>query len=320
MSERQCQLLSCSGQLKRKFSFFIHFWPSRFYVLHQLALPENRLHPSHFLPVCACCNGSSPLSLRLAPSQVSHPARTYAAVIANTTRSEGISYTAIWLSSLRLQERSRISWSNSPMGWVPLGLWMGPKPVPQGHLDDWYSWRVPQKPSKSRRKSCFQRREIFHDNSKDSQRHTLLERLSTTRNCKFHDKTVNFELIVLFVSAVKQISNWLSKWVGRIFQLLPQPPQTKLTTGKTKEKGKVENEMIETEFWHINISYFLGWLPAESQWGQPGFLPLPGKHIQGPHLRYLLHCYMFQVDHLFCKAFIDVGHWSDNQLYWIWWF
>ena len=29
---------------------------------------------------------------------------------------------------------------------------------------------------------------------------------------------------------------------------------------------------------------------------------------------------MLQVDHLFCKAIIDMGHWSDNQLYWIWWF
>ena len=95
--------------------------------------------------------------------------------------------------------------------------------------------------------------------------------LSCLSGCRLQEivsfRRKNFNTIYIFssFSAVKQIWNWLSKWIWRIFQLLPQPPQTKLTAGKTKEKGKVENEMIETEFWYINVSYFLGWLPAESQ-------------------------------------------------------
>ena len=64
-------------------------------VIHEIALSDSRFRPFHFLPPYACCNGSSPISLRLAPEHISHAARTYASVIANTTRSEGISYTAI---------------------------------------------------------------------------------------------------------------------------------------------------------------------------------------------------------------------------------
>ena len=61
-------------------------------VLHQLV---DSTHLT-FSPLTRAAMGQVvPLSLRLVPSQVSHAARTHAAVIANTTRSDGISYTAI---------------------------------------------------------------------------------------------------------------------------------------------------------------------------------------------------------------------------------
>lgn len=64
--------------------------------------------------------------------------------------------------------------------------------------------------------------------------------LSGCRLRKIVSLKPNLNLWVTFFccSAVKQISNRLRDGVQGFLQLLPQPPQKKLQTGKTKEEGK----------------------------------------------------------------------------------
>ena len=91
---------------------------------------------------------------------------------------------SLWLPKWGFLPPSIHPWASPKKRRVSVGLQMGSKPFLPGQLDSSACWWIPEKSRKSRRENCVQRRQILHDDSKDSRGLDLLRWMSSPGICE----------------------------------------------------------------------------------------------------------------------------------------
>ena len=91
---------------------------------------------------------------------------------------------SLWLPKWGFLHPSIHPWASPKKRRVSVGLQMGSKPFLSGQLDSSACWWIPEKSRKSRRENCVQRRQILHDDSKDSRGLDLLRWMSSPGICE----------------------------------------------------------------------------------------------------------------------------------------